>query len=165
MLTPDRPDTPIPSSPTPVRLHYINSIGVPVGHYSAPPTVDMSIPTSTDAVMAEAFTDLKHQPPPKSIRNFVPLLPVEITTALSNSSTGATIWPFKEALQHRRPVIVPDCSSLVAGYPVRSGSSVPTSAVVIPAYMNTETLPGAVVILGVRLPYDEDYLNFIVSGG
>lgn len=85
-----------------------------------------------------------------------------------SSSTGSPdldYWPFKEALQTRRIVLVEDCSALIAGYPIRIWDELPTSAVVIPiANDSDEGVPSAVIVIGlsIRRPFDEEYESFLV---
>jgi hypothetical protein len=84
------------------------------------------------------------------------------------SATGADVesWPFAEALQTRRIVLVEDCSSLIAGYPIRVWDELPTAAVVIPVASDSdEGVPSAVIVIGlsIRRPFDEDYESFLVS--
>lgn len=75
-------------------------------------------------------------------------------------------WPFREALQTRRIVLVDDCSSLIEGYPVRVWDELPNAAVVVPiSNESDEGVPSSVIVIGlsIRRPFDDDYESFLVS--
>jgi hypothetical protein len=89
------------------------------------------------------------------------------------AASETDMWPFKEALQTRRIVLVEDCSALIAGYPTMVWDELPNAAVVVPiANDSDEGIPSAVIVIGlsIRRPFDEDYESFLVclsglSGG
>lgn len=99
----------------------------------------------------------------------IPQIDNEMRGEGSGSGSGATetdSWPFKEALQTRRIVLVENCSALIAQYPTRIWDELPNSAVVVPiANDSDEGIPSAVIVIGlsIRRPFDEDYESFLVS--
>ena len=75
-------------------------------------------------------------------------------------------WPFMEALQNKRPVLVEDCSALLENFPVRVWDELPNAAIVVPVSTESDDgIPSSVVVLGlsVRRPFDDDYEAFVVS--
>lgn len=75
-------------------------------------------------------------------------------------------WPFREAIQTRRIVLVEDCSAIIDGYPVRVWDELPDAAVVVPiASDSDEGVPSSVIVIGlsIRRPFDDDYEQFLVS--
>lgn len=149
------------------RLHYMKGVGVPDGHHSAPATLAVDLPTSARVMLAKAFTGVKSSDAIPSRRVYEPLPAIRAELDAGgehlDSSTPTPMWPFGVALQSRRPVVVEDCTALTDGYFNKLGEPVPKSAVVIPVFFSSENMPGAVLIIGVNLPYDEDLASFLVG--
>ena len=92
---------------------------------------------------------------------------------ISNLSTGADDdeakpakaerWPFKEALQGRKAVLVDDVSELIEGFQVRSWDGLPRKAILLPICNDSsaETPSGVLIVgLNMRRPYDQDYVEW-----
>lgn len=138
---------------------------MPEGHHSTPALVSLEMPASPEATVADAFTGVRNSAVAAPSRNFAPLSPMPIAAPAGTEGHDGPpqMWPFLEALQTRRPLLVPDCSGLTDGYPKRVWNLIPKSAVIIPAFIDSSSTPGAVLVLGLHLPYDTEYKNFIVG--
>lgn len=158
---------PAVEDPCKVRLKYRGSIGVPKGHASAPDLVELTMPPKLpeqiagDAFQAPQLSRSLHESfdTPTPGRVSVPTTPLgedEIPDSLP--------WPFRDALQTGHPVIVPDCSEVIRGYPVRAWDSLPRSAVVVPLKRDSpERMSKGLMVIGLstHLRYDKDYEQFI----
>jgi len=160
------------------QLELLGSIGVPEGHPSAPRRRSIRLgskqresrvstvgPFSQGVVGSPTMSFVSSISNPVSARSD----PVggRAGTPDQHSEgehTGADHWPFREALQSKRLVLVEDCASLIEGYPIRVWDELPNSAIVMPiANDSDEGTPPAVLVIGlsIRRPFDEDYESFI----
>lgn len=86
-------------------------------------------------------------------------------TASTSTPTGtakATIWPFREALQKKKPVFIADLAGRTQGFAARGWPDEPKNAVCIPVMLEGDTtaIPKAVLIVGLnpRRPWNEGEL-------
>ncbi|WOO85364.1 Sensor histidine kinase TmoS [Vanrija pseudolonga] len=136
------------------KLKYAGGVGVPSGHPSAPATLELSI-----SLDGSERGDDSSPPSPGAEDGMRPVSPMPRDLAEGNE-----LWPFAEALQTHRPVVVQDCFSRVEGYAVRVWDELPSSAVVIPICRRMDRdVPRGVVVLGISSAnaYDEDYAIFV----
>jgi hypothetical protein len=154
-------------------LRLAGSVGVPDGHASAPAEIRLNLARKeARSSAAAAFS--------QSLGPNSPTM--SIVSSLSGAAPGThrsvspmseddirskdDEWPFKEALQTKRLVLVEDCSALIKGYPTRVWDELPNAAVIVPiANDSDEGVPRAVLVIGlsVRRPFDDDYEAWIVS--
>ena len=168
-----------PDSPKKAVLSLMGEIGVPDGHASAPAQVSIRLGSKqreSRASNAGPFTQgLVGSPTMSFVSSISNSLSTKSEPLVARGGTPETIsegnesevydhWPFREALQSRRLVLVEDCESLIEGYPIRVWDELPHSAIVVPvANDSDEGTPSAVLVIGlsVRRPFDEDYESFI----
>lgn len=174
------------ASKTKCKLTLAGAIGVPEGHRSAPSDIRISLDmrprdargsmahmtnSPTLSVMSSRSgvqTRRNTQPSPAITSSATMDDEMKGLSSASGSGSGSSemfSWPFKEALQTRRIVLVEDCSSLISGYPIRVWDELPNAAVVVPiANDSDEGVPSAVIVIGlsIRRPFDEDYESFLV---
>ena len=168
-------------SPKKANLTLMGKIGVPDGHPSAPPKLSVSLGSKhregrmsagpfsqgllgspTMSFVSIASNQLSARSDPVGVRGGTPDENSEGSHPTNGHSTEQ--WPFREALQSRRLVLVEDCASLIEGYPIRIWDELPNAAIVVPiANDSDEGVPSAVLVIGlsIRRPFDEDYESFI----
>lgn len=161
---------PEPSTNTRVSLHLAGDVGVPDNHPSAPAQLSMTLTSrSREGRPSNAgpFTHNLTSSPTMSVFSTLSGPAARSSTPSDDLDMQvADPWPFREALQSRRVVLVEDCSTLIEHFPVRVWDELPNAAVVVPiASDSDEGIPGAVLVIGlsIRRPFDEDYQSFIVS--
>ncbi|ORY35646.1 hypothetical protein BCR39DRAFT_511288 [Naematelia encephala] len=155
-----------------IGLTLAGAVGVPNGHPSAPRTLSIS----NDARSREGRTSViagfsqgLHSPTlsiVSSLSNSVTQLPRSNTSSSEDDGLATTSdqWPFKEALQTRRLVLVEDCAALIDQYPIRVWDELPNAAIVVPiANDSDDGIPSAIIVIGlsIRRPFDDDYESFI----
>ncbi|EIW68283.1 hypothetical protein TREMEDRAFT_69291 [Tremella mesenterica DSM 1558] len=156
---------------TRVHLHLVGSIGVPDNHPSTPAKLSVLLPPPEPKKWRSPVdaASLSH-----SFNSSPAMSSSSVSTGIDDgdSDDGARLsldhWPFKEALQSKRVVLVEDCSDLIKGFPVRIWDELPTSAIVIPVNSDSdEGIPSTVLVLGlsIRRPFDDDYESFILASG
>lgn len=173
------PSAPAPDGPQKAVLTLMGEVGVPAGHPSCPAKLVVQLnskqqePRSSNAgPFTQGLVGSPTMSYVSSLSNSLSTKSEPLVTrgaALEMMSegneTGSTArWPFREALQSRRLVLVEDCDSLIEGYPIRVWDELPHSAIVVPiANDSDEGVPSAVLVIGlsVRRPFDEDYESFI----
>lgn len=155
------------NGPVEVTLNLAGSVGVPEGHASTPSSLTVTL----NSRQRESRSGLSHitGSPTMSIVSTVSGAPQRSFTPLSSDEdmrSTVDSWPFKEALQSRRLVLVEDCSNLIEGFGIRVWDELPNAAVVVPiANDSDEGIPSAVIVIGlsIRRPFDEEYESFLVS--
>jgi hypothetical protein len=91
--------------------------------------------------------------------------PASTISTLCGPSVSDPGWGFAQVLKSRQSAIV-ECSHLIGDYTPRAWNELPSHALVIPLVLySDETLPGAVLILGLspRLVFDDSYQEFTAS--
>lgn len=167
---------PAPSHSVQVNLSLAGVIGVPEGYPSTPPLIKINIahrhreyrsaPThSTGSPALSIMSTLSKSN--TAARGDISMSEDDISAGgLRHPSFNLESWPFKEALQTIRLVLVQDCSTLIKGFPVRVWDELPNAAVVVPvANDSDEGIPSEVFVLGlsIRRPFDDNYESFLVS--
>ncbi|GFZ50846.1 hypothetical protein JCM24511_08604 [Saitozyma sp. JCM 24511] len=153
------------NGPVEVTLNLAGSVGVPEGHASTPSSLTVTL----NSRQRESRSGLSHitGSPTMSIVSTVSGPPQRSFTPLSSDEdmrSTVDSWPFKEALQSRRLVLVEDCSNLIEGFGIRVWDELPNAAVVVPiANDSDEGIPSAVIVIGlsIRRPFDEEYESFL----
>lgn len=155
-------------------LTLAGAVGVPDGHRSAPAVLRFPI----DARQRDTRANLAHMTNSPTLSvisslsganskrkdSIVPGTPAD--DDMRGGAPEMEMWPFKEALQSKRIVLVEDCSALIEGYPIQVWDELPTSAVVVPIASDSDDgAPSAVIVIGlsIRRPFDEEYESFLVS--
>lgn len=183
MLPPKSNDGPQETTPGKCILTLAGSVGVPESHPSTPSI----LPIKLESKQRPSHAGLPHNmtnSPTMSVISTLSNGAIKSTksgntnTATNNTlkemaddetintTGGADIWPFKEALQTKRIVLIEDCSALIDGYQVRIWDELPNAAVVVPVANDSDQgVPSAVIVIGlsIRRPFDEDYESFLVS--
>lgn len=159
------------------KLRLAGAVGVPDGHPSAPVETVVRLPgkgyRDSRIPASVAFSQtMNPNSPTLSINSSLSgpaALARSSSPAISEEDIGRgqipNQWPFKDALQSRRLVLVEDCSSLIENFPVRVWDELPNAAVIVPiANDSDEGIPSAVLVIGlsIRRPFDDDYESFIV---
>lgn len=150
-----------------VVFKYRGSIGVPKGHASAPNHVELTMPPKLPEQIASEAFQAPQLPRGRNGSFDTPVGRVSVpSTPIGDGDAPdpSAPWPFREALQTDRPVIVPDCSEIIRGYPVRVWDTLPRSAVVVPLKQDSpERISKGVMVIGLstHLRYDKDYEQFI----
>jgi hypothetical protein len=156
-ITDDERSTQIGRQPVvKLKLGLGGSLGVPKGHPSAPDEVVLAIKRKT-----QKFGGLD------PMRTSSPTL-----SMISNISTPgeeepkprrANHWPFKEALQGRKAVVVDDASGLIEGFDIRSWDGLPNKAVLLPICNDSNSeIPSGILVVGLNMKrtYDQDYVEW-----
>ena len=138
-----------------LKLQLGGSLGVPKGHRSAVKEAVIAIkkPTQKFGGLDPARTS---SPTLSMISNLSTPGEEEGTTPVR-----AEAWPFKEALQSRRAVMVDDASGLIEGFELRSWDGLPKKAILLPICNDSSSeVPSGVLIVGLNLrrTYDQDYI-------
>lgn len=173
-----------------VTLHLAGQVGVPDKHPSSPTIVKLSLSKRAPRDSRTSLNPFSHGvagsptmsimsglssiPRPKLSRSESPSVTSEngsqgasksySGTNPTSASKTTTAWPFKEALQTRRLVLVENCSELIEGYDIKVWDELPNAAVVIPiANDSDDGVPTAVMVVGlnIRRPFDDDYESFL----
>ncbi|WWC63422.1 uncharacterized protein I303_106024 [Kwoniella dejecticola CBS 10117] len=158
-----------PSSGVRATVRLAGAVGIPENH----PTTPSSLTVSVRSRARSSLASLRNGPrsPSLSISSFMSNAPLTSNSAYSEADEdeeSMKIWPIKEALLKNRLVMVENCESMIAGFPIRVWDELPNAAVVVPiANESDDGVPSAVMILGLNLkrPFDEDYESFILASG
>lgn len=144
-----------------VHAKLVGTVGVPAGHPSATST-NFTLPSPRESLVARNAIVFRQSSPAMSSSSLGAGTMASIADE-EMSSPAAEFWPLREALVTRRPVFVSDCSTLIAGYPLRHWDELPESAIVIPIMNDSGgDVPPVLLVLGLNLrrPFDEDYEGF-----
>lgn len=168
--TSGQPTKPESSTQTTVHLKLAGTVGVPDNHPSTPDRLSVNIQSrnregrsSTAGPCSVNITNSPTMSVPSTLSGH---LPGSSTPEDDLDVHPPDQWPFREALQSRRAVLVEDCSVLIEHFPVLVWDELPTAAVVVPISSDSDQgIPGAVLVIGlsIRRPFDDDYQSFIVS--
>lgn len=154
--------------PKKVKLVRAGAIGIPEGHPSAPQVLTISLHSRQRDARSSGVAGFSH--------NLTGSPTMSIVSSLSNVGRSnspvsdeymrekVNSWPFREALQTKRLILVEDCRAMIEGYPIRVWDELPNAAVVVPvANDSDEGIPSAVLVIGlsIRRPFDDDYESFI----
>lgn len=127
------------------------TIGVPDGHPSAPNNLTISVELSNS------------QQTPSSHDSASSTTSATATSSTATGPAATTIWPFREALQKKKPVFIADLKGRAKGFASRGWPELPKNAVVIPIMFegDTSAIPKAVLIVGLnpRRPWNEGELG------
>ena len=161
------------AGPVAVKLQLAGSVGIPDNHPSTPKQLSVSLRRqSRDArhsAVAAAFSHaINSSPSPSIISGASNQQNSKTADGESEADMQSPLehWPFMEALQNKRSVLVEDCSALLENFPVRVWDELPNAAIVVPVSTESDDgIPSSVVVLGlsVRRPFDDDYEAFVVS--
>nr|XP_031864017.1 uncharacterized protein CI109_000661 [Kwoniella shandongensis]KAA5531089.1 hypothetical protein CI109_000661 [Kwoniella shandongensis] len=152
-----------------VNLTRTGSVGVPEDDPSSPSHLAFSLRPAPRSVGSNDSTNPRPRSPTLSVASSLSV-PSMSPLAFQDDQQlpGCTQWPFREALQTRRMVLVENCAELVKNFPIREWDELPNAAVVIPiANDSDQGVPPAVLTVGlnVRRPFDDDYENFLLASG
>jgi hypothetical protein len=151
------------SASTKCQLTLASTVGVPDNHPSTPQSLNITLVQKSRGALSHITGS-----PTMSVISSLSGGQVKRTQTPSEDGLKLNLdaWPFREALQTKRIVLVEDCAALIEGYPVRIWDELPDAAVVVPiANDSDESVPSAVIVIGlsIRRPFDEDYEQFLVS--
>lgn len=148
---------------TSVHAKLVGTVGVPAGHPSAA-SMTFTMPVTRDSIgRGTVAAALRQGSPAMSVSSVSGLTVPSVIDEDFTSPPPADCWPIREALITRRPVIVADCSALIAGYPLRVWDQLPESAIVIPIMNDSVAeVPPVILVLGLNLRrrFDDDYEGF-----
>ncbi|KAL8290344.1 hypothetical protein RQP46_002602 [Phenoliferia psychrophenolica] len=140
------------STASTVKLTLRGSIGVPLGHPSAPATTSFEVDLTAPTLSQESDTS-------------------SVTSNSGTNATGhsdgpaSTTFPFREAFQRKRPIFIQDLAGRASGYTSRGWPDPPKQAVCIPILVEDDTVsfPRAVLVVGLnpRRPWNEVYATFL----
>lgn len=127
------------------NLHLVGTIGVPDDHPSAPSHVSLKLPSAPSYFSSASSTSASSN---------------TLTMAAPEASE---IWPFKEALQSRKPIFISDLQGRNEGIEPRGWPDASTTAVVIPILGDNDVEPQAVFVFGLnpRRPWSESEAQFL----
>ncbi|SGY14975.1 BQ5605_C013g07190 [Microbotryum silenes-dioicae] len=141
-----------------LKLTLQGTIGVPDGHKSAPPEVNLQIdPTQASTRTESESEETTSTASQSSINN----------TESNSIESGTDVWPFLDACQRRKPVFINDLGGRATGFAQRGWPTPLKHAVVIPIVTqsgnDTSSAPRAVLVLGInpRRPWNEVFATFL----
>ncbi|SCV70301.1 BQ2448_1695 [Microbotryum intermedium] len=141
-----------------LKLTLQGTIGVPDGHQSAPPEVNLQIDPTQASMQTESESEETTSTASQSSIN---------NTESNSIENGADIWPFQEACQRRKPVFINDLGGRATGFAKRGWPTPLKHAVVIPIVTQSgsdnSSAPRAVLVLGInpRRPWNEVFATFL----
>lgn len=128
------------------HLQLKGSVGVPEGHPSAPSQLTVRVPTASLFDTSASSTSAS-----------------STTLTMNSGGRDAEIWPFKEALQSRKPIYLSELQDRTAGFEPRGWPDASTSAVIVPILGDNDLEPQAVFVFGrnPRRPWSESESQFL----